>query len=93
MWEEPVVRRHTDREIQEHIRKGVLGNNAGCSNAHELEIGFSYNGSGKEAFGGADQWPTIKIKIAFPSDRQDLANTIGKELMEWIDERLSREGL
>lgn len=53
-----------------HKYTGFLGRHAPSSNAYEIEFGYRINGSGKEAFGGADKWPHITLRIAFEEGQE-----------------------
>lgn len=48
----------------------------------EIKVGFHYNGSGAQAFGGAKQWPHVALHMNFPTHRQDLANSFAEELQK-----------
>ena len=63
---------------------GKVGDNCPTSNAHYVDIGKSYNGSGDDAFGGADEWPTVRAQISFQVGEERRALDFAKKLTELI---------
>jgi hypothetical protein len=74
-------------------RPGLMGNNVKYHNAHEMELGYQFNGSGSDSFGGADKWPALEIKIPFPAGREDLRDDFGERFRKIIDNLLRHSGL
>jgi len=71
-----------------YVREGVIGNDSETSNAHQDRVCYHYNGSGKEAFGGADKWPHLEINCSFPVNQIAARNALAEELMSYINEFL-----
>ena len=46
---------------------------------------YSFNGSGADAFGGAEQWPVVSMKITFEEDDEEKALKFAKKLMAFIE--------
>lgn len=70
---------------------GKIGINWKSGNAHTIEIGKSYNGSGDDAFGGAKEWPTVRAEIGFQVDEERRALAFAGKLTKLIkDEFASR---
>jgi hypothetical protein len=68
------------------ILEGKLGRDSACDNAHEVELGYSYNGSGGAAFGGADKWPTVRASVSFQEGEEAKRDEFGKRLLALIEE-------
>jgi hypothetical protein len=66
--------------------RGKIGINCVSSNAHTVEIGKSYNGSGDDAFGGAEEWPTVRAKVAFQVGEELRAQRFAQKLTKLIRE-------
>jgi hypothetical protein len=65
---------------------GLIGINCESGNAHHVDIGKSYNGSGDDAFGGATEWPTIRAEIAFQVGEERRAIDFARKLTALIHE-------
>lgn len=67
---------------------GAIGLSS-CPNANTVEEGYHYNGSGERAFGGAGQWPHLKLDINFrpgeEKQRHELAVLLMKTVSEYVD--------
>lgn len=59
------VSKHRPKGNVEHSREGVCARNCPFSNAITIEECKHYNGSGPQAFGGAPEWPHLRIDISF----------------------------
>jgi hypothetical protein len=68
---------------------GLIGNNCETDNAHVIEISKSYNGSGDDAFGGADEWPTLYITVGFQTGEGQRAVRFARKLSTLIKEEFS----
>ena len=56
-----------DEVAYRHIRWGLIaGLKEPLDDALKIEVGRNFNGSGKSHFGGADEWPTIRLEADFP---------------------------
>jgi hypothetical protein len=53
-------------------------------NAMEIEIVHHINGGGEGAFGGAEEWPCIHVKIPFPAGAEARAVKIAQSIAKWI---------
>jgi hypothetical protein len=69
-------------------RDGVLGGNCLIGGAHEVEQHYNYNGGGSDAFGGADQWPVISARVAFPAGDEVRAAAFAAKLRAFIDQEI-----
>jgi hypothetical protein len=68
-------------------RAGEFANHCrNYSGVHEIEIGYHYNGSGPESFGGARQWPTVEATVAFNVGEEEKQKTFAVALAKLIDE-------
>jgi hypothetical protein len=63
---------------------GHLGRDYFCDNAHKIELGVGVNGSGPKAFGGAREWPVLRIKLAFQEGEDDKMRATAALLEEII---------
>lgn len=73
------------KKILAKAKEGKIGKGCMCDNTHLIEIGYHYNGSGKQAFGGAEKWPSLKIQIDFEEGQEDSAKLFLKKLQPHID--------
>lgn len=67
---------------------GLIGIKSDSPNAIEIEAGANYNGSGREYFGGAYNWPSIKMKIGFQVGEDNKRDLFIKKLQDFIDKEL-----
>ena len=70
----------------EQVASGKLGRNSECSNAHEVQCGYHYNGSGGKSFGGADKWPHLSVKVSFQEGEEAKRDELAKQMMNLIAE-------
>lgn len=68
---------------------GKIGNNCETGNAHTIEIHKNYNGSGGDAFGGADEWPVVSASIGFQVGEERRAIDFAKKLSALIKSEFS----
>jgi hypothetical protein len=54
-----------------------------------IHAGFSHNGSGPSAFGGADKWPTVRLEIPFCEGQEDRRDDFVDKLKAFIERELS----
>jgi len=66
-----------------NIGRGVLS-----GNGFTLEQAHHYNGSGDDAFGGAEEWPHLKLNLGFEEGQEIEAAAFAEKLMEFIDHEL-----
>jgi hypothetical protein len=69
--------------IEEYTSSGKEGNTI-TENAHRIKLSYRYNGSGKEAFEGADKWPVVDIQISFPENCEDKAKKFIQKIMFYL---------
>lgn len=63
---------------------GLIGNNELIDNAGVIDIGTSINGSGDEAFGGVEEWPTVRAEISFQTGQERRALDFARKLSTLI---------
>lgn len=66
-------------------REGLLACDYRTSNAHVVEVHYNYNGSGGDAFGGADEWPVVTCKIGFQEGQEAEADALAEKIRNLID--------
>lgn len=67
---------------------GVIGRGYKASNAGIVDVRHSYNGSGKEAFGGARSWPRVDASVEFQEHESRRALQFARKLAKLIHEEL-----
>jgi hypothetical protein len=72
------------------IHEGIIAKGCSYKNAHELELRSSYNGSGESAFGGAKEWPTLTLKVAFQVGEEDLRARLAVELAKTVHQLMKK---
>ena len=55
------------------------------SKAISMERHFNYNGSGDGAFGGAEKWPVLTLKISFEENAFEQRDKMAELLKETVD--------
>ena len=50
-----------------------------------MERHFNYNGSGDGAFGGAEKWPVLTLKISFEENAFEQRDKMAELLKETVD--------
>lgn len=85
--------RSSDTPDRTYHLAGVTARNHLSANAHEVEIGHSYNGSSPATFGGATRWPRVRVECALPEFRRDLAEQLASRLMNTIEQFTQEQGL
>ena len=73
--------------------KSVSAGNNIFENGIEIENGYHYNGSGKEAFGGANEWNHITIRIPLGENEKHLSDKICNEFKLFIDGLVKKHNL
>jgi len=51
----------------------------------QVEVIKNYNGSGKSAFGGANEWPVVKVHIPFMAGANAEAAAFAEKLQSWLE--------
>ena len=65
------------------ISLGGVSGNYYYNNTGLINVGKHYNGSGKESFGGAEDWPHISLGASFPTNTPIYkVKAIAKELAD-----------
>lgn len=72
-------------------RAGYIGGSVRFTNAHTLELGYSYNGSGKEHFGGAKQWPVLILKVSFCEGEERKRDILARTLLGIIEKFMEEQ--
>jgi hypothetical protein len=72
---------------------GKMANNYESDNAIEFECGPNLNGSGPEHFGGAREWPVLKLKVAFQSHETEKRDRLLKHLQLALEVFFEQEKL
>ncbi len=78
---------------EEHTRGARTARNYYSSNGVIIEATRSINGSGPQAFGGAEEWPAVTVRISLPEGRNDLRALLVEEMKTTIDRFLEKHGL
>jgi hypothetical protein len=79
---------------REYFAGGKLGRDHACSNAHGVEAGYNFNGSGGTAFGGAAMWPVVKAKIAFQEGQDAERDAFAEALKDFVSDYFApKEGV
>jgi len=76
-----------DKETREYGAK--IGNDYWSTNGVRMELGHSINGSGPHAFGGAEEWPCLRIEIGFEVGQEKRMALVAG----WITQLLRAEGV
>lgn len=74
-------------------KRPALGAGPGYVCAVEIEKTEHHNGSGEGAFGGADSWPAVRLRMPFPDGREDLQQLFIDELKTFVDAFLEKHNL
>lgn len=78
----------SDKTHKVEQRQGKSANNCVFENAHEIERHYHYNGSGRDSFGGAKQWPALKVHISFCVGEEKKRDALAKKIKALIDAEL-----
>jgi hypothetical protein len=71
----------TDRDNQYEVcAPGKVGRDFETDNAITIEAKHHYNGSGPNAFGGAKQWPHVKLDVGFQEGQEGLRDEFVTQL-------------
>ncbi len=68
------------------IMGGLVGIKTKVMGACKMRLAMSQNGSGKRAFGGAKQWPYIKLEIDFQTGEEDYRDALAEELRKTTEQ-------
>lgn len=70
---------------------GKVGNEKQIDNAATIEILQAINGSGAKSFGGAKQWPKLRLEVSFQQGEEDKRDQLIKELKQVVADFLYPE--
>jgi hypothetical protein len=78
-----------------YTRSGrYAGERNDCTNgAAEIRIKKHYNGSGLQAFGGANEWPHVTLGVSFPAGEEAMAMLLVLQLQVLVDGFMTKHGL
>lgn len=65
---------------------GFQGKSYFSRNAVRIELGKSFNGSGKSAFGGAKDWPTLRVTIPFQVGEEKRMERVADRIGELLED-------
>jgi len=83
-WEPGYGRDGSNGRVLEWQLKGKLGKDYTSNNAHEIESGWHYNGSGAQAFGGAASWPHAKLDVSFQTGEEAKRDAFVEALKKFV---------
>lgn len=84
-----VRKRLWSNEVTEHTRPAEMAG-AGYigENAIKIRVGRNINGSGPNAFGGAKEWPSVDLDVAFPATDKERAEQFAEALKAFVDSQI-----
>lgn len=85
-----------DGTYQHTVHKRAIrfaGEGNDCAHGASTEEGKHHNGSGPQAFGGAKEWPHVKLDVGLPVDRFDLRAELAAKLRDTVDAFITAHGL
>jgi hypothetical protein len=71
-----------------YSRPGVIARAIECEDAIWIEVHKNYNGSGPEAFGGAEEWPVITLRWSFDESASSQVDELRKQLQAFVDSHM-----
>lgn len=86
-----VVYKRDDRRVV-YTSSGMIAGHVRHDNAKTIEVGKRYNGSGPAHFGGADEWPHVRLDVDFNVDEGDRANVFAEKLMAFVNDFFNSGG-
>lgn len=72
--------------VASHGMNGLIGRNCLMSRAHTCVVKHAYNGSGDKAFGGAEKWPVVHLKVSFQEGQEEEAKEFAEKLRNFVYE-------
>lgn len=76
---------------REFVKPGWFAGHVLYDNVYVIDVHSNYNGSGKQAFGGAKEWPVVDVQIAFEATEQAKAERFAVEIAKFVDTWLEKE--
>ena len=74
---------HSDEHIRE-FRPCMFA--IGCDYGRiEIEKHYNYNGGGDNAFGGAEKWPVLTLRVDFETGKEQERDELIEELKKFLD--------
>jgi hypothetical protein len=101
-WKEDDCTSEYDKNTEiRYVAAGYEGRGILFENAHKIEVGHHYNGSGDDVFGGAEKWPVISLELSFQEGEEKKAVEFAKKLMLFLEKetlppppkRIIKEGI
>jgi len=91
-WKFKVFR---DREDSIELQRAgrIAGEGYESAQAVEILLHHNYNGSGSTSFGGANEWPALKLEFYFPAGDYDSAYELASLLTKVCDKFSKEKGL
>ena len=65
---------------------GIKGRNTWIENAQTIKLVYQSNGSGPNAYGGAERWPGVSCDVSFQEGQEEKARTFYSKLKVLIEE-------
>jgi hypothetical protein len=75
------------------LNNKFAGPNHSTHNGSSIEVSPHFNGSGPQAFGGANSWPHVRADVSLPVGKEELAQELALRLRETIAEFLFNHDL
>ena len=74
-----------DKDCTREFRPCMFG--IGCDYGRiEIEKHYHYNGSGKQAFGGAKKWPVLTLHVDFETGKEKERDELAEKLKKFLNE-------
>lgn len=71
---------------------GKIGRAMQVESAVTVTLGMSFNGSGPTAFGGAKEWPSLRVICEFEEHDYQKREQVAAELLEVLARHFTLEG-
>ena len=84
---------YTPKDYREWSRPGYIGGNKLYGGACNLEFSYHFSGSGLGAFGEREHWPAVRMTVAFPEGRDEVALKLIELLQGVVDDFLEENDL
>jgi len=83
-WKESIMEHSAGKGKKWRVPLVIAGNEL-YENSLEIDCKWHYNGSGGDAFGGAEHWPYIQIEMALVSGEEELRDKIAEEFKDFCE--------
>lgn len=93
MWKIKLSKRWTSESWQEGLYSipNRIGNNCMMGNAIQIRAAYHHNGSGPQAFGGAQTWPHLEIQIGASVGEEKRLAGLAQKIAKLIEEEFPYE--